>query len=77
MIQFIEIPETFAAFMEGQQIGPNVFASISTLDGRRVVSPNAQNEFTAAFVALKQTGWEPIVIELSAEDFPKPEPLEE
>lgn len=77
MTQFIAIPAPFATSMNGKQVGPNVFSAVQTLSSDWVTSPNALEEFPDDFANLQQTGWEPVIINLTADDFPQPEPIEE
>lgn len=70
----IEIPIDFAMQMQGFTIQPNQFNSVVTLDGRHVTHINAMSEFPEQFASLQATGWEPVTLTLTIEDFP-PSPL--
>lgn len=70
MTDFITIPGDFAQWLNGQQNGPNVFASVQTNEGKWVCAPGSMEDFPDQFSDLRDTGWEPEVTQLDFSDFP-------
>ncbi len=72
---YIEVPSEWADQKDGTYKNPNVFMSVTTLSGKRVVSANSCNEFPELFEELKATGWQPVFLTLNTEDFILPSEL--